>query len=189
MRLPRLTLAVAAVVIGVDALSKLVVAHVLVAGRVVHAGALLELDLYYNHAGAGNRLSGHPALVTALSILAVGLLCLLAARTRSRGMSLGLGLLIGGGVGNLLDRLFGAPGPFKGGVIDWLRPLHSTGSMNLADLSINLGLLVFGLVVVRRVWADWRATQAEPSELGILGLTPAGDRDPEDSEPPPGSSS
>ncbi len=158
MRLPRLTVAVASVVVLLDAASKAVVAHWLVAGRVVHVGPLLELDLYYNHAGARNVLTGRPGLVAGLAILAIAGLVAMAARTRSRGLSLGLGFLLGGGVGNLVDRLFGAPGPFRGGVIDWLAPFNSPGSMNLADLAINLGLLAIVLTVIRRSWTDRRGS-------------------------------
>jgi signal peptidase II len=153
MRPPRLSITVAAGVVLIDAVSKAVVAHTLTPGRVVPAGPLLKLDLYYNHAGAGNALTGRPVLVTVLSILACAALAVMAARARSRGMSVGLGLLLGGGLGNLADRLFSSPGPFRGGVIDWLRPLHSSGSMNLADVSINLGVLVLGLTLAAQAWS------------------------------------
>jgi signal peptidase II len=142
MRPPRLSLAVGAGVVAVDLLSKELAAHLLVAGQVVHAGPQLELDLYYNHAGARNTLAGHAVLVSGLAILAVAGLAALARRVRSRGAAVGLGLLLGGGLGNLSDRLFGAPGPLRGGVIDWLRLFGSSGSLNLADLAINLGVVV-----------------------------------------------
>ena len=161
MRLPRWTLIVAAAVVLVDAVSKFLVAAWLVPGDVVHVGPLLELELYYNHAGASNALTGHPVLVSALSLLATGLLVAMATQVRSRAAAVGIGFLIGGGIGNLLDRLAGAPGPFRGGVIDWIRPFGSRGSMNLADLAINLGVLTFaGLVLggwLRRVPGPWRS--------------------------------
>ncbi len=154
MRLPRLTLVVATAVVIIDAAAKAIVAHVLVAGRVVHVGSWLDLDLYYNHAGAGNALTGRPVVVSVLSILGCLALAALAARMRSRGASLGLGLLLGGGVGNLVDRLAGAPGPFRGGVIDWIQLFGSTGSMNLADVAINLGVVV---LVVMAIWGALKA--------------------------------
>jgi signal peptidase II len=141
-------MSVAATVVALDALSKALVAQWLRPGQVIHAGPLLELDLYYNHAGARNALTGHPVLVSVISMLAIVALLLAAARMRSRGLSLGFGFLIGGGIGNLVDRLAGAPGPFRGGVIDWLRPFGGTGSMNLADLAINLGLLSFAFTAL-----------------------------------------
>ena len=53
-----------------------------------------------------------------------------------------MGLLLGGGIGNLIDRLVTAPGPLRGGVIDWIKPTLHGGSINLADLSINAALVV-----------------------------------------------
>jgi signal peptidase II len=62
-----------------------------------------------------------------------------------------IGLLLGGGVGNLLDRLLRAPGPLRGGVVDWIKPTLSGGSLDLADLAINAAVitLLVGLAV------DW----------------------------------
>ena len=72
--------------------------------------------------------------------------------TRAAGVA--VGLLLGGGSSNLLDRLLRAPGPLRGGVVDWLKPTLSSGSMNLADLSIAAGVL--GLMIASLVGA-WRA--------------------------------
>ena len=62
-----------------------------------------------------------------------------------------LGLLLGGGIGNLLDRLLRAPGPLRGGVVDWIKPTLSSASLNVADLSINAAViaLLIGLIL------DW----------------------------------
>jgi signal peptidase II len=157
MRLPRLTVATGTAVILIDAVSKALAKRLLVSERIVHAGPLLELDLYHNHAGSGNMLTGRPVLVSVLSILAVIALAGAATRARGRGTSIGLGLLLGGGIGNLIDRVLGAPGPLRGGVIDWLRPFNSAGSMNLADLAINLGLAVLAITAAWRWWNERRA--------------------------------
>jgi signal peptidase II len=156
MRLPRLTIAVAAVVVIVDATSKVLVNHLLVAGRIVRVGPLLELDLYHNHAGSRNMLTGDPVLVSLLAMLAIAMIAFASTRVRGTGALVGLGLLLGGGIGNLTDRIFGAPGPLRGGVIDWLRPLHSSGSMNLADLSIQVGLAVLAITAARHWWVERR---------------------------------
>ncbi len=169
MRVPRATLVAASVVVIIDAVSKVIVAHVLMPGRIVHVRSWLHLDLYYNHAGAGNALTGRPLLVSALSILACLALAALAARIRSRGASLGLGLLLGGGIGNLVDRLGGSPGPFRGGVIDWIQLFGSTGSMNLADLAINLGVAV---LVVTMIWGAVKVPGPTPHDRGQADRAP-----------------
>jgi signal peptidase II len=66
-----------------------------------------------------------------------------------------IGLLLGGGVGNLLDRLLRAPGPLRGGVIDWIKPTLSGGSLNLADLAINAAVITI-LVALALGWLRQR---------------------------------
>ena len=56
--------------------------------------------------------------------------------------AIGLGLFLGGAGGNGLDRLLRGPLPLHGGVVDWLSPSAHSGSMNLADLSLNAAVLV-----------------------------------------------
>ena len=59
-----------------------------------------------------------------------------------------LGLLLGGALGNLTDRLVRAPGPLRGAVVDWIH-LHHWPIFNLADSAIVIGV-VLALVVSSR---------------------------------------
>jgi signal peptidase II len=72
---------------------------------------------------------------------------------RSRIAATAVGLMLGGGGGNLLDRVLRAPGPLRGGVVDWLQPAGTTGWMNLADLAISAGVAV---VVIATLLGAWR---------------------------------
>jgi signal peptidase II len=144
---------VAAVVVALDAITKLLALHFLAGRGVVHVGGVFELDLYRNHAGARNSFMGRPVLVSLLAIAAVIVIAAVAARVQTRAAAVAAGLLLGGGIGNLADRIFGAPGPLRGGVIDWLRPPWSSGSMNLADLSITAAVIVAVVALV----LSWRA--------------------------------
>ncbi len=140
-------------VIGLDQLTKaLAVRELTGRGDVSVAGGLVHLELYRNFAGSGNRLTGHPELVSLLALAAVGLLLGLARRVRSGATATAVGLMLGGGVSNLLDRLLRAPGPLRGGVVDWLKPAASSGSMNLADVAIGLGVITFVLVALVGAW-------------------------------------
>jgi signal peptidase II len=49
-----------------------------------------------------------------------------------------LGLLLGGAIGNLIDRLVRSPGLLRGHVIDWIRVPHFA-VFNLADSAITIG--------------------------------------------------
>ena len=61
--------------------------------------------------------------------------------------------------------LLGGPGPLRGGGIDWIRLLGSRGSMDLADLAINLGLLTLAITAVRAWWTGQRRTPSRSSAV------------------------
>jgi signal peptidase II len=159
-RAAKLAFAIAAGVVVLDQLSKALAVHLLGGRGVVSvAGGLVHLSVYRNFAGSGNRLAGHPLLVSLLALLAVAALAVGATRMRSRLPAVAIGLMLGGGVGNLLDRILRAPGPLRGGVVDWLQPTGTTGWMNLADLSISAGVAV---VVIAALIGAWRG-RARPT--------------------------
>ncbi|HEX8768712.1 MAG TPA: signal peptidase II, partial [Jatrophihabitans sp.] len=78
-----------------------------------------------------------------------------ARRLTSPGWALALGLVLGGAMGNLVDRLFRAPSPGKGHVVDWISVLASDGHVwpifNLADSSIMTGAALAVLLSLRGV--------------------------------------
>jgi signal peptidase II len=155
----RLIAATAAAVIALDAVTKALAAHFLIGrGTVTVLGGALRLELYRNFAGPRNTFQGHPVLVSVMAMAGIAAIALLAGRARTTSAAIAVGLLLGGGVGNLLDRLLRAPGPLRGGVIDWLKPAWSSGSMNLADLSITAAVLV----VAAGAAGSWWRTRRTP---------------------------
>ena len=139
---------IAAGVVALDAVTKAIAARALAGRGVVDVfGGAFHLELYRNFAGPGNILRGHPVLVSLLSLVAVGLIVLVAGSVRTTSYAVAVGLLLGGGVGNLLDRLLRAPGPLRGGVVDWIKPTLSSGSLNVADLSINAAVLAMVVAI------------------------------------------
>ncbi len=154
----RLGLTVAAAVVAADTLSKAIAAHYLAGRGVVNLlGGHFHLELYRNHAGPGNTFAGHPVLVSVLSLAAVIVIGMLLLTVRARSTAVALGLLLGGGIGNLIDRFVTSPGPLHGGVIDWIKPTLHGGSMNLADLSINAALIVLIVGGAIEWWLDARS--------------------------------
>ncbi len=152
----RLVATIAAAVVALDAATKAIAVHALAGRGVVNLlGGHFHLELYRNFAGPGNILRGHPVLVSILSLTAVGLILVAARSARTTGRAVAIGLLLGGGIGNLLDRLLRAPGPLRGGVVDWIKPTQSGGSLNLADLAINAAVLTI-LVLVALDWLRQR---------------------------------
>ena len=160
-RATKLALAVAATVVALDAGTKFLAVELLSGkGRVDVLGGLFHLELYRNFAGPGGRFAGHVVLISVFTIAAVAVLAIIATRVRTTGAAIAVGLLLGGGIGNGLDRLLRAPGPLHGGVVDWLKPTLESGSMNVADLAINAAIVV---VVIAAALSWWRERQAEPA--------------------------
>lgn len=126
----------------VDQLTKQLATRLLVDGP-VHVVGGLHLQLYRNFAGPGGHWAGHTVAISTFTVLAALALGVVVARARiDRVGAIALGLFLGGALGNGLDRLLRAPGPLRGGVVDWLAPSAHGGSMNLADLALNAGVLL-----------------------------------------------
>lgn len=150
----RLALLVAALVVALDAVTKFLAVEFLTGkGRVDVLGGLFHMELYRNFAGPGGRFAGHVVLISVFTIVAVVVLGFATTQVRTRWAAVAVGLLLGGGIGNGLDRLLRAPGPLHGGVVDWLKPTLQSGSMNIADLAINAAIAV---VLLGAVFSWWR---------------------------------
>jgi signal peptidase II len=85
------------------------------------------------------------------------LIALVAWSVRTTSYAVAIGLLLGGGVGNLMDRLLRAPGPLRGGVVDWIKPTLSSGSLNIADLSINAAVVAMLVALALDAYRQRRA--------------------------------
>jgi signal peptidase II len=154
----RLVGTIAAAVLVLDQGSKWIAVHTLAGkGTVDVLGGLFHLQLYRNFAGPANSFAGHTVLISVFTVVAVIGLAALAMQVRTLSAAVAVGLLLGGGLGNGLDRVLRDPGPFQGGVVDWLKPTLDGGSMNLADLSLNLAIAAFLVGAALEWWRDRRA--------------------------------
>jgi signal peptidase II len=157
----RLIATIAGSVVVLDAVTKAIASRALAGRGVVNVlGGAFHLELYRNFAGPGNVLRGHSVLVSLLSLVAVLLIATVAWSIRTTSYAVAIGLLLGGGVGNLLDRLLRAPGPLRGGVVDWIKPTLSSGSLDVADLSINAAVLAMLVALVLDSFKQRRALPA-----------------------------
>lgn len=149
----------------VDQVAKQLATRLLADGP-VHLFGGVHLQLYRNFAGPGGSWAGYTELISIFTIVAALALIVVIARLRlDRLTAIALGLFLGGALGNGLDRLFRAPGPLHGGVVDWLAPSAHGGSMNLADLALNAAvvLVVAGALLSTRSSRGDRATRGAPS--------------------------
>jgi signal peptidase II len=114
---------------------------------------VLTLDLTRNPGAAFSIGPGATVLFSAVAIAVVVVIARTARSLASRGWAIALGLLLGGALGNLADRVFRAPGPFRGHVVDWIEFPHWP-VFNLADSAIVIGGLLAVVLVSRGIELD-----------------------------------
>jgi signal peptidase II len=113
--------------------------------RVPHTGFTLRL---IRNPGAAFGLDlGSTVLFTLVTAAVIGAVLRVARRLDSLPWAVALGLLLGGSLGNLTDRLSRAPGPLRGRVVDFV-DLPGWPIFNLADAAICLaGAMIIALAV------------------------------------------
>lgn len=125
--------------------------------RVPLLGDLLGLQLAFNPGTILSLGSGATWVFTVVGVVAVVVLGRLAARARSKGWAVILGLIWGGALGNLVDRLLGEPSFGRGRVTDFL----AYGELfvgNLADIALAIGVAA----ALCLAWRDSRTQLPAP---------------------------
>lgn len=135
---------VAGCVLLLDVLTKVIAVAALEGQAPVRLlGGGIYLVLYRNPGAAFSLATGLTWLLTLIALGVVVMIIRWAPRLRSPGWAVGLGLVLGGALGNLVDRLLRDPGPLRGHVVDFLSLLAPDGSVwpvfNLADSAIVCG--------------------------------------------------
>ncbi|NUR62661.1 MAG: signal peptidase II [Catenulispora sp.] len=102
------------------------------------AGRVLTLQMFRNSGAAFSSGQAYTVMFTAISVTVVVVIARVARRLQSLPWALALGLLLGGALGNLTDRIFRAPGVFRGHVVDFISVQHFA-VFNLADSAIVCG--------------------------------------------------
>ncbi|OEI70059.1 signal peptidase II [Curtobacterium sp. ER1/6] len=125
-------------------------------GQVVPVlGDALQL-LYVRNPGAAFSFAVNMTWVFSIvSTAVVVAIVVYARRIRSMWWAIVLGMLLGGALGNLLDRLFREPGFGRGHVVDFIStPWMMPAIYNIADSFICVSMVVFVLLVVLGVNLD-----------------------------------
>ncbi|WP_396657836.1 signal peptidase II [Microbacterium sp.] len=147
----------AVLVLAADQLSKLAVIRTLPFETPVPILGDFLIFYYVRNSGAAFSLGeGVTWLFTiALSAVAVAIVWLLITRVRSRTWAIVLGLLLGGVLGNLGDRLFRSPGFAVGHVVDFIStPWMMPAIYNIADMFIVCCMIVVALLVLLGLHLD-----------------------------------
>jgi signal peptidase II len=154
-------IAVTVLVLAGDAISKsLIVAHINYGESVRLLGGALYLVQARNPGAAFSVGTGATILLTALAVVVAAVIVRQARRLYSLGWAIALGLILGGALGNLTDRLLRHPGFGRGYVVDWISVFSSDGHVwpifNIADSCIVCGAILAGLLSVLGISVDGR---------------------------------
>jgi signal peptidase II len=155
----RILLALAVGVLVADVVTKLVVVASIAPGENVRVlGGLLYLTQLRNVGAAFSFAEGKTVLFSLIAVLVAVVIVRTARRLYSTGWAVALGLVLGGAVGNLMDRVFRAPGFLRGGVVDFLSVFAPDGRLwpvfNLADSAIVCGGILGALLALRGIEFD-----------------------------------
>nr|WP_275041845.1 signal peptidase II [Nocardiopsis potens] len=160
-----MVLAVAAVSLALDfATKELVLARFQPGERLPVVGELLQITLIFNPGAAFSIGTGMTWVFSLITIGVAGYIIGMSRKLRSLPWGVSLGLILGGALGNLVDRLFRPPAPLHGHVVDWIQLPHWP-VFNLADSSLVVGSALAVLLAFRGINIDGtREGDAGPEE-------------------------
>ncbi|MGH2691917.1 MAG: signal peptidase II [Actinomycetota bacterium] len=139
---------IAAGVLILDRLTKVLAERNLPGNPIELIPGVLDLRYTTNPGGAFGLFDGIPWLFVVISIGVIGVIVAASRRLPTTASAAGLGLVLGGAIGNLIDRAIRGPG-FSGEVVDFI-DLQVWPIFNLADSAIVIGAGLLLLAGLRR---------------------------------------
>nr|WP_212763463.1 signal peptidase II [Gordonia araii] len=127
-----------------------------------------RLLLLRNSGAAFSMATGYTWILSIIAAVVAVAIIRLAGNLRSRWWILGLGLVLGGALGNLTDRVFRAPGPLQGHVVDFVA-IGWWPVFNVADSAVVCGAVLLVVLTVlgydydggRSGWAARRRSEGD----------------------------
>lgn len=155
-RIAPLGLAVAAAIVVLDQLTKLWAVSRLKDGDDIDVWWTLRLNYSENNGMAFGRMQSMGPVIAVVAMVIVVVLLISLKHSPSRTADVAVGLVLGGAVGNLIDRLFRGPGWLRGAVVDFI-DFQWFPIFNVADMGITIG----GALLVLSSWRT--GTQRSPA--------------------------
>jgi signal peptidase II len=161
----RLLLALAAVVLLADLGTKLLVVATVEPGEDIRVlGGLVYLTQLRNVGAAFSFAEGATVIFSLIAVAVAVVIVRFARKLFSTGWATALGLVLGGALGNLVDRIFRDPGFLRGGVVDFVSVFAPDGQVwpvfNVADSAIVCGGILGAVLALRGVEFDGTRTPA-----------------------------
>jgi signal peptidase II len=168
-RAPRIVLfaTIALLALVLDIVSKVLLVANLAENHapVRELGGVVYLQQTRNSGAAFSLGTGFTVILTVVAVGVVVFIVRTAGRLRSVGWAIALGLILGGALGNLTDRLFRSPGVGSGHVVDWISLFGPDAKywpiFNLADSAIVCGAILAGLLALLGIDIDGRRPTRE----------------------------
>ncbi|MFD0314376.1 signal peptidase II [Streptomyces flavalbus] len=146
--------AVAVFAYALDLVSKMIVVAKLEHHEPIEIiGDWLRFEAIRNAGAAFGFGEAFTVIFTVIAAVVIVVIARLARKLYSLPWAIALGLLLGGALGNLTDRIFRAPGVFEGAVVDFIAPKHFA-VFNLADSAIVCGGVLIVLLSFRGLDPD-----------------------------------
>jgi signal peptidase II len=146
---------IAVVVLAADTISTALALDKLAGHPTVRLlNGLITVHLTLNAGAAFGVGTSYAAVIGLFGCGVILAIIALAKSLRSRAWTIALGLLLGGAAANLGDRIFRAPGLFRGRVVDWINLPHVPWTFNPADASITCAAALIAVLALRGVRLD-----------------------------------
>ena len=161
-----LLLSVAAVVLALDIVTKVLAVRLLTPGQPVPIiGDTVTWTLVRNSGAAFSMATGYTWMLTLIASAVVVGIVWMGRRLVSTWWAIGLGMILGGAMGNLVDRFFRAPGPLRGHVVDFLS-IGWWPVFNVADPSVVGGAILLVTLSALGFDFDTVGRRADDDEQG-----------------------
>jgi signal peptidase II len=178
---------VAICVYALDQITKFLVVKNLPKDELVHVfGQILQFQYVRNPGAAFSIGSGSTWIFSIIGVAVLVFVIWYAPRIRSTAWAVLFGLLLGGLLGNLTDRLFREPGFGVGHVVDFIRIPLLPAIFNLADTAIVTSMALFLVLTLMGVGLDGKRHVREDSHVNVA--EPSATADSAQSSDMPGAS-
>jgi signal peptidase II len=145
----QLAVVVGIVVAAIDQLTKTWAVNTLSDGPIVVIPGVLDFSLTFNTGASFSILSNQGPILAVVAIGVIVMIMVVLGDASRRIEAVALGLVLGGSLGNLIDRVFRGDGLFNGGVVDFIDVQVFTNNVADIALFVGVGLLLFAAFVHR----------------------------------------